>query len=453
MDPSWDVPAGAPSRDDVLTLAERHLCPDRVRTFGALGAGIVMGRREGYRISDVDGRSWLDLHLNGGVFNLGHRNPELIAVLVDALDDLDIGNHHFPSVERALLAADLVERTPGMAYAVFASGGGEAIDLAIKSARRATGRRRVVSVAGSYHGHTGLALAAGDREAARAFLSTGSDEEFPQVPFDDLPALEQALAAAPTAAVILETIPATMGFPTPAAGYLAGVRELCDRHGALYIDDEVQTGLGRTGSLWAVARADVTPDILVTGKGLSGGLYPIAATLLSARAGAWLEDDGWSNVSTFGGAELGCRVARAVMAITTRPETTARVDTLTRTFAAGLATIAARHHEWLVEVRQTGLVIGLRFAHPIGGLLMTRASYDAGIWALFANFDRSVLQFKPGLLMSDAEAGEALARLDAAATGILGSGILDDPDLVARMLGQVAPSDRGPVGEAEGNAP
>ena len=271
----------APTRDDVLALAERYVCPDRVRTFAALGAGIVMGRREGYRIHDVDGRSWLDLHLNGGVFNLGHRNPELIAVLVDALDELDIGNHHFPSVERALLAADLVERTPGMTYAVFASGGGEAIDLAIKSARRATGRRRVVSVAGAYHGHTGLALAAGDREAAEAFLSTGADEEFPQVPFDDLPALEQALAAAPTAAVILETIPATIGFPTPDADYLAGVRELCDRYGALYIADEVQTGLGRTGSLWAVQRAGVTPDILVTGKGLSGGLYPIAATLLS----------------------------------------------------------------------------------------------------------------------------------------------------------------------------
>ena len=105
-----------------------------------------------------------------------------------------------------------------MAYAVFASGGGEAIDLAIKSARRATGRRRVVSVAGAYHGHTGLALAAGDREAAEAFLSTGADDEFPQVPFNDLPALEAALAAAPTAAVILETIPATIGFPIPDAG-------------------------------------------------------------------------------------------------------------------------------------------------------------------------------------------------------------------------------------------
>lgn len=443
----------APTRDEVLALSERLVCPDRVRTFAALGAGIVMGRREGYRIHDVDGRSWLDLHLNGGVFNLGHRNPELIAVLVQALDELDIGNHHFPSVERSLLAADLVERTPGMAYAVFASGGGEAIDLAIKSARRATGRRRIVSVAGAYHGHTGLALAAGDREAAESFLSTGPAAEFPQIPFNDLPALEAALAAAPTAAVILETIPATMGFPVPDADYLTGVRELCDRHGALHIADEVQTGLGRTGPLWAVQRAAVTPDILVTGKGLSGGLYPIAATLLSTRAGAWLEDDGWSNISTFGGSELGCRVARAVLDITTRPETTTRVDMLTATFATGLADLAARHPEWLVEVRQTGLVIGLRFAHPMGGMLMTRACYEAGIWAMFAGFDRSVLQFKPGLLLSDSEAGEVLVRLEAALTGLLGTGLLEAPELVARMFSQVAATHGGaatPAREQQG---
>jgi putrescine aminotransferase len=440
-----------PTRDEVLALAERHVCPDRVRTFASLGAGIVMGAREGYRIQDVDGRSWLDLHLNGGVFNLGHRNPEIVAVLVEALHSLDIGNHHFPSVERSLLAEQLVDLTPGMAYAVFASGGGEAIDLAIKSARRATGRRRVVSVAGAYHGHTGLALAAGDRESAEAFLSQGADDEFPQVPFDDLPALGAALAATPSAAVILETIPATIGFPVPSPDYLAGVRELCDRHGALYIADEVQTGLGRTGPLWAVQASGATPDILVTGKGLSGGLYPIAATLLSARAGAWLEDDGWSNISTFGGSELGCRVARSVLDITTRPETRAQVDTLTGTFGSGLADIAARYPAWLVEVRQTGLVIGLRFAHPLGGMLMTRACYDAGIWAMFAGFDRSVLQFKPGLLMSDGDAGEALARLEAATAGLIGTGILDDPGLISRMFAQVAPSQGdGPGTSTEG---
>ncbi len=288
--------SAAHSRAAVLALAEQRVCPDRARTFTALGAGIVMGAREGYRIHDVDGRSWLDLHLNGGVFNLGHRNPELIATLVSALQELDIGNHHFVSVERSLLAEQLVGLTPGMRYAVFASGGGEAIDLALKSARRATGRRRIISVIGSYHGHTGLALAAGDRGAADSFLSTGPQAEFPQVPYNDLEALERALADAPTAAVILETIPATIGFPTPAPGYLVGAGTLCDDHGAMFIADEVQTGLGRTGPLWAITASGVIPDILVTGKGLSGGLYPIAATVLSERAGAWLETDGWSHV-------------------------------------------------------------------------------------------------------------------------------------------------------------
>ncbi len=423
----------APDREEVLALAERYLCPDRVRTFRALGGGIVMGRREGYRIHDVDGRSWWDLHLNGGVFNLGHRNPELVATLVAALDELDIGNHHFPSVERALLAERLVTLTPGARYAVFSSGGGEAVDLALKSARRATGRRRVVSASGSYHGHTGLALAAGDRHAAEAFLSTGPDEEFGQVPFDDLAALEQALTAAPTAAVILETIPATLGFPMPSPGHLAAVRELCDAHGALYVADEVQTGLGRTGPLWAVEREGVVPDILVTGKGLSGGLYPIAATLLSERAGAWLEDDGWANVSTFGGAEVGCRVARAVLDVTTRPTTRERVHALELVFSDGLRAIAERHPDWLVEVRQAGLVIGLRFAHPLGGLVMTTVLHQAGVWAMFADFDRSVLQVKPGLLLTDAEAAEVVARVGAAVDGLLESGVLGSPELEARL--------------------
>ncbi len=104
--------------------------------------------------------------------------------MTNALETLDIGNHHFPSTERAALAEKLVGVTPGMHYAVFASGGGEAIDLAIKSARRATGRRRVVSATDAYHGHTGLALAAGDEPAATAFLATEPD--FVRVPFNDV---------------------------------------------------------------------------------------------------------------------------------------------------------------------------------------------------------------------------------------------------------------------------
>ena len=116
----------------------------------------------------------------------------------------------------------------------------------------------------------------------------------------------------------------------------------------------MQTGLGRTGSLWAVQRAEVSPDILVTGKGLSGGLYPIAATLLSARAGAWLEHDGWSNISTFGGSELGCRVAAPSWQ--SRPGRRRQPGSgPERHVRHRPGRIAARHPEWLVEVRQAGL--------------------------------------------------------------------------------------------------
>lgn len=400
-------------KQQALELAERYVCPDRVRFLTSAGIDLVIGRREEYRLWDLDGRELLDLHLNGGVFNLGHRNPRILAALRAALEDLDIGNHHFPSAERALLAEALVTRTAGMQYAVFASGGGEAVDLAIKSARRVTGRSVVVSSHNAYHGHTGLALAAGDEVAAASFLAA-STEVFRRVDFNDTDSLAEALAPGDVAAVILESVPATVGFVPPAPGYLAAVRELCDEHDALYVADEVQTGLGRTGRLWAVDSYDVVPDILVTGKGLSGGLYPIAATLLSQRAGEWLQTDGWSHISTFGGAEVGCPVAREVLAVTTEPATTEHVERLIGRWTAGLAALQQAHPSWVGEIRQTGLVIGLGFQHEMGGMLMTRLLYDEGVWAMFAGFDRRFLQLKPGLLLSDEDTDATLAALDRA---------------------------------------
>jgi acetylornithine/succinyldiaminopimelate/putrescine aminotransferase len=396
-----------------LELAARYVCPDRVRTFGAIGVDLVIGRREGYRIWDLERRELLDLHLNGGVFNLGHRHPELVATLRDALDTLDVGNHHFPSVARAELAEALVRTMPGdLRLVVFAPSGGEAIDVAIKSARYATQRRAIVSIRKGYHGHTGLALAAGDDRFSRLFLSEGTPGDFVQVPFNDLEAMEEALRRHQVAAVVLETIPATYGFPLPAPGYLPGVKALCERYGALYVADEVQTGLGRTGRLWGVECFGVVPDILVTGKGLSGGLYPISAAVLTPRAGRWLEEDGWAHVSTFGGAELGCRVAQKVLEITSRPDVLANVAAASDRLAAGLERLRARHPGWLVEIRRQGVVMGLRFAHERGGQLMTRALYDAGVWAMFAGLETSVLQWKAGLLVDAAYCDEALSRLE-----------------------------------------
>ena len=398
----------------VLERAAHYVCPGRVETFRMMGVAPVMGRREGHYFWDLDGRRLFDVHINGGTFNLGHRHPEVVAALCRAAETYDIGNHHLPSGPRARLAEELARVCPGdLRYSVFAASGSEANDIAIKTARRATGRRRIVSLAGSYHGHTGLCLAAGDVKNAQYFLSDGPPAEFAQVPFNDLDAMREVLRAGDVAAVLLETIPATYGFPMPAPGYLSGVRDLCTRHGALFVADEVQTGLGRTGRMWAVEGYGVEPDILITGKGLSGGMYPIAAAILSERVAGWLEDNGWGHVSTFGGAEIGCEVALKVLEILGRPGVIENATRMSDLLATGLERIRERH-PFLVEVRRNGLVMGLRFDHEIAGPMMTVAGYEVGLWAFFAGFQRSVLQFKPSILLDEEKAGELLGLVEEA---------------------------------------
>jgi acetylornithine/succinyldiaminopimelate/putrescine aminotransferase len=212
-------------------------------------------------------------------------------------------------------------------------------------------------------------------------------------------------------------VPATYGFAMPADGYLAGVRALCSRYGSLYIADEVQTGLGRTGHLWGVEAWGVQPDVLVTGKGLSGGLYPISAVVMTRAAGTWLAEQGWGYVSTFGGAELGCRVASRVLDICSRPEVLAGTRRTAGRIAAGLAEIRARHR-FLIGVRQKGVIIGLETAGSLGGMQLSRALYQRGVWAMFSGFAPSVLQFKVGLLVDDAYCDELLARLDLALSDV-----------------------------------
>jgi len=389
--------------------------PGKTQDWQDRGVDIVLDRREGYCFWDMDGQRLINMHLNGGVYNLGHRNPEVIEAVTEAMQHYDIGNHHFPAIKRTELAEKLLETAPdGLRYAIFASGGGEAIDIALKSARHATGRKKIVSLENCYHGHTGLAVKAGAPRFADLFLCEPEASEFCQVPFNDLEAMEEALSGEDVACVIMETIPATYGFPMPEPGYLKGVKALCERYGALYIADEVQTGLMRTGGLWAIDGYGVKPDLLVTGKGLSGGIYPIAAVLVSERAGAWLREDGWAHMSTFGGSEIGCAAALKVLEVTQRPATVARVETLTTFFATELEKLKAKHDGFLKGIRQNGLIIGLEFDRPDGAEHVTRALYENGVWAIFSALDPAVLQFKPGLLMSDELANEVIERLDQA---------------------------------------
>lgn len=389
------------SRAATFAAFGAHVSRGKTAMFEQYGFDVVMGERDGVTIHDAyDGRRLYNCHCNGGVFNLGHRHPAVIAALRAALDSLDVGNHHLVSGLRAHLAERLSATTAGrLPGVVFAVAGGEAIDLAIKVARATTRRRGVVSASGGYHGHTGLALAAGDAKYREPFLSSGA--EFAQVLFNDVDAMARAIDDT-TAAVLLETIPATLGMPMPQPGYLRVVGELCKARGAKLILDEVQTGLGRTGTLWAHQHDDVTPDAIVTGKGLSGGLYPIAATLLSRELHAVFDEDPFRHISTFGGAELGCATALAALDVIEAPGFLPRVAALGERFARGLAGAP-------FELRRRGMFMGLKFPVEGAGMMGAKLLIDAGVFAVWANNDSSVVQFLPPLICTDAEADQIVA--------------------------------------------
>jgi acetylornithine/succinyldiaminopimelate/putrescine aminotransferase len=387
-------------RDAAATFAA-HVSRGKVRALEALGVEIVVGDREGARFRDAySGRWFWNCHNNGGVFNLGHRNPRVVAAVREGLDHLDVGNHHLVSGWRARLADQLATSTGGLLpFAVFSPSGSEAIDLALRLARGHTGRQQVVCTIGGYHGLAGLALAASDPRWHQPFGPPPPG--FVHVPFNDPDAMHEAIGE-DTAAVIVEAIPATLGFPMPEAGYLRDAAAAAREHGAVFILDEVQTGLGRTGTTWYFEQEDLVPDILITGKALGGGVYPVSAALITEELESFFDDNPFAYVSTFGGAEIGCVAASAVMDEISRPGFLERVIELGERFDAGFA-------ELPFELRRRGLTMGLKFDDEQGGVLASARLIESGVFAVFAEHDHSVTQFKPPLILSDDEADEIIA--------------------------------------------
>ncbi|MDC1287747.1 aminotransferase class III-fold pyridoxal phosphate-dependent enzyme [Gammaproteobacteria bacterium] len=399
---------------DVINRSKFFWNPAKTQDWQDMGVDLVIDRREGYYLYDMDGHRLYDLHLNGGTYNLGHRNPELVEVLKAGTERFDMGNHHFPAIARTALAEALAAcaPSPDMKYTAYGAGGAEAIDIALKSARHAMQKKKIVSIIKAYHGHTGLAVKTGAERFSKTFLSEDTAGEFVQVPFNDLNAMEDALRGRDVAAVIMETIPATYGFPMPAEGYLPSVKKLCERYDALYIADEVQTGLMRCGTLWGINNYDVEPDILVTGKGITGGIYPMSCCVMTERAGAWLKEDGFAHMSTSGGAELGCVVSMKTLEIVQRPEVKATVHYIANYLRAGLDKIMAEYSDFFIDIRQHGVIMGLVFNHEQGAKPVMKHLYANGVWAIFSTLDPRVLQFKPGLLLTQAECEDILRRVE-----------------------------------------
>lgn len=420
VDASTATRALPDSNEAGLDLVASHVSAAKVEAFRKLGLRIVQGRRQGVRIWDLDGKAYLNCRSSGGVFNFGHRPEFAIRALTRALRELgDMGDWLVPSAVRARGAAALAKTLPGdLRYTFFTPGGGEAVEVACKLARATTGRTGIVSAEHAYHGHVGFALAMDEERDSQWFAPLVPG--ITKVPFGDIAAVERAITDE-TAAVCMETVPATAGYLVPPDDYWPAVRELCDERGVLLILDEVQSGLGRTGRIWACERWGVAPDLLVAGKGLSGGVYPIAACSFGDRVDEFFGRDPFFHPSSYGGSELGAAVVEAVVGKVTEPGFLDHVNEMGARLAAGFDRLCAAHPRLLVAHRGLGLMRALDTVSPEACYRLMLEAIDGGLLVVWANNKQETLLVMPPLVVEADEIDEILHVLDGAATRVSAS--------------------------------
>lgn len=360
---------------------------------------ISIVRGEGSRLFDEDDRSYLDLSSSYGVTCLGHAHPELVETLQEQSRRLWALTPSYGNDERAAYLAELAAVLPMEGARIFlCNSGTESIEAALKLARSSTGRQTVVSTMRGFHGRTAGSLAVTwEKHYREPFEPLVPGTRF--VPHGKLEALEQAIDGE-TAALVLEVVQGEGGVRPASDEYLRAARELCTRNGALLILDEVQTGFGRTGKLFACEEAGVEPDLLCMAKGMAGG-FPIGGVALGPRIGAVARG---SHGSTFGGNPLACAVARATLRVLLRDGLARRTQVLGEWLRAELRAIAGPE---VREVRGRGLMIGVELRERSPDLL--RSLLDLGIIALGAG--PRVLRLLPPLTIDRAELQEALLAL------------------------------------------
>lgn len=359
----------------------------------------------GARVADSSGRTYLDFIAGIATSSLGHAHPAIVEAIREGADGLlHVSNLYW--TEPMVRLAERLTAAAGMDRAFFCNSGAEAVEAMLKLARKARpGRPRIVCFERSFHGRTMGALSATAQphyQDAFKPLVPG----FVAVPYGDLEAARSAIDST-TAAVIVEVAQGEGGVRPAPAGFLAGLREACDRAGALLLFDEVQTGIGRTGTFFAFQSAGVVPDALASAKALAGGL-PMGSMLARGEAATILQPG--DHASTFGGGPFVSRVAHAVLDVVLAPGFLEGVAARASRLAAGMEELRERH-AMVVEARGMGLLRGLQLdgqhAPALVGLL-----HERGL--LTAPAGKDVLRLAPPLIVSEAEIDEALGLIDGA---------------------------------------
>lgn len=373
---------------------------------------VIPVRGQGSRIWDQQGREYLDLACGIAVTCLGHCHPKVVAALTEQAGKL----WHLSNVMTNEPALRLAKKLTELSFAekvFFCNSGGEANEAAFKLARKWGSSQRadkteIISFYNAFHGRTLFTVSVGGQEKY-----TKGFEPLPgnitHLPFNDLESLEAHISAK-TCAVVMEPVQGEGGILPATPEFSKGVRALCDKHKALLIFDEVQTGNGRSGTLFAYQQMGVTPDVLTTAKGLGGG-FPIGAMLTTSKLAETLAFG--THGSTYGGNALGCAVGLAVLEEISSTATAANVKARAQQLREGLTRIGRRYGIF-DEVRGIGLLLGAPLSAAWKGKAkeVVNAGLRHGLWVLMAGPD--VLRLAPALNLTEADAAEGLKRLEAA---------------------------------------
>ncbi|HDZ75181.1 MAG TPA: aspartate aminotransferase family protein [Aurantimonas coralicida] len=378
-------------------------------------ADLAFERGEGVWLETRDGRRYMDFGGGIAVNSLGHAHPHLVAALKDQAEKLwHVSNlYEIPGQRRLaerLTAATFADR------AFFTNSGAEALECAIKTARRyhfvsgAPERFRILTFEGAFHGRTLATIAAGGQKKHLEGFGP-KVEGFDQLPFGDHEALKQAAAAPDVAAILIEPIQGEGGIRKVPPQCLRGLRELCDKHGILLIYDEVQTGIGRTGTLYAYEHSGAAPDILASAKGLGGG-FPIGVCLATAEAAIGMTPG--THGTTYGGNPLAMAVGNAVLDIVLADGFLEHVRDTALLFKQSLASLSDRYPDVVEEIRGEGLLLGLRAKVPNTELVA--GMREQGLLAVPAG--DNVVRLLPPLILTADEVREGMARIETAVASL-----------------------------------
>jgi acetylornithine/N-succinyldiaminopimelate aminotransferase len=373
-------------------------------------------RGEGVWLVATNGERYLDFTSGVAVNALGHAHPHLVAALQDQAARLWHMSNLFKSPDGERLAARLCEASFAD-FVFFANSGAEAMECAIKITRKyhaAKGhpeRYRIITFEGAFHGRTLATLAA--TGSAKYLEGFGPPMDgFDQVQLGDLDAVRKAVGPH-TAGILIEPVQGEGGVRAAPPAFFKALRQLCDDHGLLLIFDEVQTGMGRTGELFAYQRLGVTPDVMPLAKALGGG-FPIGACLATAEAAAGMTPG--SHGSTFGGNPLAVAAANAVLDVMLEPGFFRHVQKMSLLLKQKLASVVDRNPGVLAEVRGEGLLIGVKAVVPSGDLVAALRNEKL----LTVGAGDNVVRFLPPLIVGEAEIDESVVRLERACVALSG---------------------------------